>query len=220
MPIDFTPIKSRWTALSEARLQEYEAAIPLEWAAAHADIDAALKLIADARDNIDGMHQGTWEDTGMTTKGAIQLRRSALHPRYSDGGIRECWLGPSCAGRPLILTRARKNLRADQEGFPPISTATLTSAPSKLSERGMKSVDRALKSEGLFKSEKTAVDYARIALPLDDSSLQWSPIGAGLTADPQKTFDQLYHRFVARHDRASERRRKRRGRLAPGRRPN
>jgi len=52
-PVDFAPIKSRWTALSDARLQEYEGAIPPEWAAAYADIDAALKLIADARDNID-----------------------------------------------------------------------------------------------------------------------------------------------------------------------
>lgn len=53
-PIDFASIKSRWTALSDARLREYEGAIPPEWADAHADIDAALKLIADARDNIDG----------------------------------------------------------------------------------------------------------------------------------------------------------------------
>jgi hypothetical protein len=52
--IDFASIKSRWTALSDARLQEYAEAIPPEWAAAHADMDAALKLIADARDNIDG----------------------------------------------------------------------------------------------------------------------------------------------------------------------
>jgi hypothetical protein len=51
--VDFAPIKSRWTALSDARLQEYEEAIPQEWSAAHVDIGAALKLIADARDNID-----------------------------------------------------------------------------------------------------------------------------------------------------------------------
>ena len=51
--IDFAPIKSRWTALSDALLRGYEGAIPPEWAAARADIDAALKLIADAQDNID-----------------------------------------------------------------------------------------------------------------------------------------------------------------------
>jgi hypothetical protein len=52
-PIDFSPIKSVWAALSDARLREYGRAIPPEWAAARDDIDAALKLIADARDNID-----------------------------------------------------------------------------------------------------------------------------------------------------------------------
>lgn len=53
VPLDFGPIKSRWAALSDARLREYEGAIPPEWAVARADIDAALKLIAEARDNID-----------------------------------------------------------------------------------------------------------------------------------------------------------------------
>lgn len=52
-PIDFAPIRPRWTALSDARLREYEESIPPEWAAARTDIDAALELIAEARDNID-----------------------------------------------------------------------------------------------------------------------------------------------------------------------
>ncbi len=52
-PVDIGPIKSRWAALSDERLQAYEGAIPPEWAAARTDVDAALKLIADARDNID-----------------------------------------------------------------------------------------------------------------------------------------------------------------------
>lgn len=53
VPLDFGPIKSRWAALSDARLREYGGVIPPEWAAARADMDAALTLIADARDNID-----------------------------------------------------------------------------------------------------------------------------------------------------------------------
>ena len=52
-PIDFSSIKSQWNSLSDARLKEYEGSIPSEWATAHADVHAALKLIADARDNID-----------------------------------------------------------------------------------------------------------------------------------------------------------------------
>jgi hypothetical protein len=52
-PFDFSEIKARWAALSDARLKEYEGAVPPEWAAARSDIEAALKLIAQARDNID-----------------------------------------------------------------------------------------------------------------------------------------------------------------------
>lgn len=51
--VDFERIKSRWIALSDARLREYETAIPQEWNAAQPDMDSALRLIADARDNID-----------------------------------------------------------------------------------------------------------------------------------------------------------------------
>lgn len=34
----------------------------------------------------------------------------------------------------------------------------------------------------------------------DDSSLQWSPIGSGLTSAPQETLKRLYQRFVAKYD--------------------
>lgn len=53
VPFDFAEIKSRWAALSDERLQEYATAIPTEWADAQADINSALRLIAEARDNID-----------------------------------------------------------------------------------------------------------------------------------------------------------------------
>ena len=109
-------------------------------------------------------------------------------------------------GQPLILTKARKILGRIRNIFPDLDSKAYKRAIEAI-ERGMKSVERGLKSEGLFKGDKTAGDYARIALPLDDSSLQWSPVGAGLTSDPQKTFDQLYYRFITRYDRPSQRRR-------------
>lgn len=109
-------------------------------------------------------------------------------------------------GQPLILTKARKTFGRIKNIFPDLDSEAYKRAIEAI-ERGMRSVERSLKSEGLFKGEKTAGDYARIALPLDDSSLQWSSVGAGLTSDPQKTFDQLYHRFITRYDRPSLRRR-------------
>ncbi len=109
-------------------------------------------------------------------------------------------------GRPLILSKSRKTFSRIKSVFPDLDREAYKGAIDAI-ERGMGSVQRSFKDEGLFKDGRTAGDYARIALPLDDSSLQWSPVGAGLTADPQKTFDQLYLRFVSRYDHASERRR-------------
>lgn len=52
--VDWGKIKTAWSALSDARLNEYVHAIPAEWATANADVQSAIKLIQDARDNIDG----------------------------------------------------------------------------------------------------------------------------------------------------------------------
>jgi hypothetical protein len=42
--------------------------------------------------------------------------------------------------------------------------------------------------------------YAHSVLGADDSSLQWSPMGAGVTVDPERTLEQLYDRFVMAYD--------------------
>jgi hypothetical protein len=52
-PLDFAPIRQRWSAIADNRLDEYRAAVPPEWAHVAADVDSALTLIRDARDNID-----------------------------------------------------------------------------------------------------------------------------------------------------------------------
>lgn len=51
--IDFGPTRDRWRGLSNTCLNEYKATIPREWAEARLDIDAALKLIANARESVD-----------------------------------------------------------------------------------------------------------------------------------------------------------------------
>ena len=42
--------------------------------------------------------------------------------------------------------------------------------------------------------------YAHSVLGADDSSLQWSPMGAGVTVDPERSLEQLYDRFVMAYD--------------------
>ena len=44
------------------------------------------------------------------------------------------------------------------------------------------------------------MDFAHAVLGADDSSLQWAPMGSGLTADPGSTLEQLYGRFVTAHE--------------------
>ena len=55
--IDFAHIRNSWTSISDQRLEEYRAAIPPEWSVNQGPIDAALSLVRDARDNIDGCLQ-------------------------------------------------------------------------------------------------------------------------------------------------------------------
>jgi hypothetical protein len=51
--------------------------------------------------------------------------------------------------------------------------------------------------EGLPKS---ALDLAHAILPRDDSSLQWSPAGSGLTENVSQTLEALFDRLVTRYD--------------------
>ena len=53
--LDFSPVKAVWSAVTEARLMEYRAAIPQEWSSTLPAVDNALARIAAGRDNIDGV---------------------------------------------------------------------------------------------------------------------------------------------------------------------
>jgi hypothetical protein len=52
----------------------------------------------------------------------------------------------------------------------------------------------------LQKSSASIMDLAHAVLPPDDSSLQWSPMGAGLTENPSDTLERLFQRLVLRYD--------------------
>jgi hypothetical protein len=47
---------------------------------------------------------------------------------------------------------------------------------------------------------KTVIDLAQRILPADESSLQWSTAGSGLTENPSETLENLFDRFVTRYD--------------------
>jgi len=54
----------------------------------------------------------------------------------------------------------------------------------------------------------SVMTLANDLLPADDSSLQWSPPGGGVTSDPSKTLDQLFRRLVTHYDEKVERARR------------
>ena len=67
---------------------------------------------------------------------------------------------------------------------------------SRLEELG-DGVREELALDGLPKS---VMELAHAVLPPDDSSLQWSPPGSGLTENPSQTLEGLFDRLVLRYD--------------------
>lgn len=47
---------------------------------------------------------------------------------------------------------------------------------------------------------ESVIEVAHAVLPPDDSSLQWSPLGSGLSDNPSQTLESLYERLVTRYD--------------------
>jgi hypothetical protein len=54
----------------------------------------------------------------------------------------------------------------------------------------------------------SVLDLARSVLPSDDSSLQWSPAGSGLSANPAATLEKLFDRLVMSHEDRDQRERR------------
>lgn len=73
--------------------------------------------------------------------------------------------------------------------------------------RGLQWVAKSEISAGFLRSDGDAADIAQRAVPTDDSSLQWSTCGTGLTANPEDTLMRLFERFVTRYDTYSRSRR-------------
>lgn len=68
-------------------------------------------------------------------------------------------------------------------------------------------LEKSEKSAGFLQSSPDAMTFARKAMVADDSSFQWSPPGSGITRDVVATLNQLYDRFVTRHEKQGARRR-------------
>ena len=104
----------------------------------------------------------------------------------------------------LLKGQTRKTIGRLRHVFPDLDRRAFVEAMRAV-DRGLAAIAKRLKGAPLFDGLGDARSHALDLLPADDSSLQWSPVGTGLTADVGKTFERLYERYVARYDRPTER---------------
>lgn len=83
--------------------------------------------------------------------------------------------------------------------FPDIDRASFVSAMYAI-RRGLQQIAKDEGKAGFLVSDGDAASVAQKAVTQDDSSLQLSPCGTGLTDDLEKALDHLYGRLVARYD--------------------
>lgn len=77
-----------------------------------------------------------------------------------------------------------------------------------LVERVLDSESRAMRGFAFDKPATDAFEVIRTLFVIDDSALQFTPGGGGLTRDPEATLDELYERFIGRYEPEPRQRRK------------
>ena len=98
----------------------------------------------------------------------------------------------------FLKVRTRKTAGRLRQAFPDLDAAAFASAMQAV-ERGLDAlVHQADRAFGDAPTDARTV--AVRVVPDDDSALQWSPAGSGLTVDPARTFERLYARYVTRYD--------------------
>jgi hypothetical protein len=111
-----------------------------------------------------------------------------------------------CASQRYLGAKLRHTHRRLSAMFPDLDAGAFRASMTTI-ERALKVAGDAYQKEDLFHSDADATQLARSVLPSDDSSLQWSPTGSGLTGDPVAELDRLYTRLIGSYDERQERRR-------------
>ncbi|MCY4487724.1 MAG: DUF3037 domain-containing protein [Deltaproteobacteria bacterium] len=106
----------------------------------------------------------------------------------------------------FLRVRTRRTVGRLKQTFPDLDREAFTSAMQAV-RRGFSTVAKQADYLPLFDVHTDARAHALKVLPDDDSALQWSPTGTGMTTDPARTLDRLYERYVTRYDSRPVRRR-------------
>lgn len=145
------------------------------------------------------MFSGNRSGTRMTdrrpyTYVLLRYRHDPLSGEFANVGV---LLHQSSSGFLEAKVRSTLGTRLTKM-FPSLDTDSF--------KGGLHSIARRVSKLGLreggdmLSSLSDASEFAKRALPQDDSSFVWSPLGSGITNDPRQTMDKLYERFVAQYD--------------------
>ena len=106
-----------------------------------------------------------------------------------------------------LLVKTRDTFGRMKRAFPDLDGDAFRSAMRSV-ERAVRLVADDLAATTLLNEKGDAASFARKAMAADDSALQWSPVGSGLTDNPEATLARLFDRLVlANDDRTAPRRR-------------
>ena len=106
----------------------------------------------------------------------------------------------------FLKVRTRKTAGRLKQAFPDLDPAAFAHAMQAV-DRGFSAIAKQANEMSPLDARTDARAHTLQVLPDDDSALQWSPTGTGLTADPARTLERLYERYVARYDSTAAKRR-------------
>jgi len=103
------------------------------------------------------------------------------------------------AAEHRLLVKTRDTHGRVKRAFPDLDGDAFRGAMRSV-ERAVGAVAEHLAATTLLGHEGDAASLARKAMAADDSALQWSPVGSGLTNDAEATLARLFDRLVLRND--------------------
>ena len=83
--------------------------------------------------------------------------------------------------------------------FPSLESSVFRALMRKVQTR-FEALHDEISNQLAFRSYASVVELAQSVIPQDDSTLQWAPMGSGLTSDPDATLESLFERFVTKHE--------------------
>lgn len=99
----------------------------------------------------------------------------------------------------LLRVKTRRTMSRVRDIFPDLDRPAFTSAMRSI-EHSVARLTKEFFNAPLFSRDIDVEGIARRVLPSDDSSLQWSSKGTGVTSNIDQTFDRLFSRLVTRYD--------------------